>query len=198
VLKWAAFRRGVAFIGGFAHAPNIDAADWLVREVMPLVWQHVPDMPCYLVGSAMPEAVRCLAGPLVHALGHVESLQMVFNQVRLTVAPLRFGAGLKGKVLDSLAAGVPCVCTPVAAEGITALEPDAVETPEALASRIAMVHEDLALQDAMAEAGRTVAATHYGEAAVDARMAEVVAPVLQRWNLRYGRRRTNGTAARQV
>ncbi len=118
-----AARRGVAFIGHYAHEPNVDAVRWLLEEVMPLVWTAVPDIPLLLVGADMPEVLRrrvaAFAPERVRAMGHVADLQGdVLDQVRLTVAPLRFGAGVKGKVLESLAAGVPCVMTPVAAEGI--------------------------------------------------------------------------------
>ncbi|WP_215763124.1 Hint domain-containing protein [Acetobacter sp. P1H12_c] len=111
-------RTGLAFIGNFAHAPNVDAAHWLVDEIMPLVWKQAPDIICHLVGSGMPGEIRRLASDRVHIRGHIPDLSSVMDQVRLTVAPLRFGAGIKGKVLDSLAAGVPCVMTPVASEGL--------------------------------------------------------------------------------
>ncbi|MCG0998822.1 glycosyltransferase [Acetobacter persici] len=111
-------RTGLAFIGNFAHAPNVDAAHWLVDEIMPLVWKQAPEIICHLVGSGMPGEIRRLASDRVHIRGHIPDLSSVMDQVRLTVAPLRFGAGIKGKVLDSLAAGVPCVMTPVATEGL--------------------------------------------------------------------------------
>jgi glycosyltransferase involved in cell wall biosynthesis len=115
-------RAGVAFIGGFKHAPNVDAARWLVDEVLAIVRQTVPEMECVLVGSDMTDDLRCdLARPGVTILGHVENLAEVFERVRLTVAPLRFGAGLKDKVLRSLAAGLPCVGTTEAFGGMTEL-----------------------------------------------------------------------------
>src|SRR5258708_38641156 len=86
---------------------------------MPLVWRTDPGIECLLVGSDMPTSVRSLARPGVEILGEVSDLQAsVYDRVRLTVAPLRYGAGVKGKVLDGLAAGVPCVMTAVAAEGM--------------------------------------------------------------------------------
>lgn len=129
-------RTGLAFIGNFAHAPNVDAAHWLVDEIMPLVWKQAPDIICHLVGSAMPERIRRLASERVHIRGRIPDLSEVLDQVRLTVAPLRFGAGIKGKVLDSLAAGVPCVMTPVATEGLI--------LPEALTKLVGTGNANLA------------------------------------------------------
>ena len=119
-----AARRGVAFIGGYNHRPNVDAARRLVQEVMPLAWREIPDLPCLLVGSDLPRELAVLAGGAVEAIGYVPDLRPIFARVRCTAAPLRYGAGIKGKVLTSLAHGVPCVMSPVAAEGI--------ELPEAL------------------------------------------------------------------
>jgi glycosyltransferase involved in cell wall biosynthesis len=114
----ASARNGVAFIGNFRHRPNFDAATWLAEEIMPLVWQRDPTISCLLAGSDMPDAVFRLARPGIVSLGHVEDLDTLFDRVRLTVAPLRYGAGIKAKVVDSLAAGLPCVLTPIAAEGL--------------------------------------------------------------------------------
>ena len=111
-------RSGLAFLGGFRHRPNVDAARWLLAAVMPLVWRHDPGIACVLVGGDVPDDLRRAADPRVTVLGEVAALDEVFDRVRLTVAPLRFGAGLKGKVIDSLAAGLPCAMTPIAAEGI--------------------------------------------------------------------------------
>ncbi len=116
-------RRNMAFIGNFAHDPNRDAARFLTARIVPRVLRQKPDLRCLLVGSHMADGVRRLAGIGIDVVGHVPQLHTVLDQVRLTVAPLRFGAGVKGKVLDSLAAGVPCIMSPVAAEGI-ALPPE--------------------------------------------------------------------------
>ncbi len=161
----APFRRpgGVAFIGHGAHAPNADAASWLVEEVMPLVWQADPAIGCVLVGSALPERVRTLAGPGVTVLGHVPDLRTVFDRVRLTVAPLRFGAGIKGKVLTSLAARTPCVMTPVAAEGLDlppVLRDLVAQDAAGLASLIVRLHGDEARVRAAARAGAAFDAPH--------------------------------------
>ncbi len=155
-VSWAK-RRGVAFVGSYDHEPNKDATRWLVDSVMPLVWQTQPDIQCLLVGSRMPQVIRDLVRPGVEALGEVADLAAsVFDRVRLTVAPLRFGAGLKGKVLDSLAAGVPCVMTGIAAEGM--LLPCALQSligrdAPAIASLICHFHTDLAANREKADVG---------------------------------------------
>src|SRR5207248_6443440 len=95
-----------------------DAAKWAAREIMPVLREQVSDIELLLVGSDMPDEVAALAAPDVVPVGHVPSLDEIFARVRLTIAPLRYGAGLQGKVIDSMAAGIPCVMTSVAAEGL--------------------------------------------------------------------------------
>ena len=174
-------RRGLAFIGGYGHQPNVDAARYLIEAVMPAV-SIEPAIPCLLVGSGMPESLWALAAAQlgVEVIGHVPELATIFDRVRLTVAPLAYGAGVKGKVLDSLAAGVPCVCTPAAAEGLDLPELLAglvADTPESLARSIATLHEDEALNRACSEAGLAYVAERFSEGRVDALMRSVTEQV---------------------
>ena len=162
-------RHGVAFIGGYRHAPNVDAARWLVQSVMPLVWRQRPKITCLLVGSDMPPAVQRLAGPGVRLLGQVGDLAEVLDRVRLTVAPLRYGAGVKGKVLDSLAAGVPCAMTPVAAEGLAlpaSLQSLVGHDAAALAAIICHLHQNAVAQRNAMRAGLAYIRTCHDDAAV--------------------------------
>ena len=170
-------RFGVAFIGS-SHTPNVDAAEWLVEAVLPLVWETEPTITCRLIGSDMPEAVRRLARPGVVAEGHVADLRKgVFDQVRLTVAPLRFGAGVKGKILESLAAGVPCIMSEVAAEGLQ-LPPDLRELvgqdETSLAALICRLHADKAALAAAASAGLKFIRQGFTTEVVDAALARCI------------------------
>jgi glycosyltransferase involved in cell wall biosynthesis/Ca2+-binding RTX toxin-like protein len=146
----------IAFIGNFAHAPNADGVRYLAEEVMPLAWQQAPKLECLLVGSRMPDEIRRLAARSgLQAIGFVADLDSVFAQVRATVAPLRFGAGIKGKILTSLAAGVACVATPIAAEGLACLPAFCIgDTPQALARAILHLCRDEAARAAGVAAGR--------------------------------------------
>lgn len=167
-------RAGVAFLADYAHAPNLDAAQRLVREIMPLVWEHEPAMLCLLAGSRLPTGFD--ADPRIVAVGHVPRLASLFVRIRLTVAPLAFGAGIKGKVMESLAAGIPCVCTPVAAEGMelpsTLLDRVRGDT-HGLAAEILALHRDEPLNRTIARAGLDWTALHLSEQRLDQAMGAV-------------------------
>ncbi len=170
-------RTGLAFIGNYAHQPNVDAAAFLVQHVMPRVWQQDASIECLLVGSNMPDALSRLTGGRITALGQVPDLNSVFNRVRLTVAPLRFGAGLKGKVLQSLAAGVPCVCTPIAAEGMawpSALTGLIGRSVDELVAAIVRLHQNEVENASHAEDGLGFIASQFTQQQVDGLMDEVL------------------------
>ena len=176
-------RSGVVFIGSFGHAPNLDAAHFLVETVMPLVWDEDPTIPCLLVGSDLPASLRAAAAAApagrVEALGHVPALSAVWDRVRLSVAPLRFGAGLKGKVLDSFAAGIPCVCSPMAAEGMDFsrdLSALVADTPASLARVILRVHNDGPDNAGLAASGLAWVRQALSPARIDAALAAAAKP----------------------
>ena len=150
-------RSGIAFVGHYGYAPNEDAACWLAETIMPLVWQHDPDIRCILAGSDMTPRVRDLARPGIAVLGAGADLhEAVYDQTRLTVAPLRYGAGLTGKVLQSLAAGVPCVMSGMAAAGLDlnpALQGLVGRDAAGMASQIVHFHANPAIHAAAARAG---------------------------------------------
>jgi GT2 family glycosyltransferase len=139
-------RRSIGFLGGFAHPPNVDAVDWFLDEVWPRVREVDDTAEFALAGSKMPDRFRKLHGrDGITVLGFVESLEEYFNAIRVSVVPLRVGAGAKGKVAASLAAGVPCVSTPVGVEGMQLAanrEIAVAETADALAAQILQVFED--------------------------------------------------------
>lgn len=109
--------RDLLFIGGYAHPPNIDAVEWLVDTVMPLVWRVHPEMKVTLLGSDPPPQIRAMASDCVSVPGYVADVDPYFDGHRIFVAPLRYGAGHKGKIGHALAHALPIVTTPVGAEG---------------------------------------------------------------------------------
>jgi GT2 family glycosyltransferase/glycosyltransferase involved in cell wall biosynthesis len=171
-------RPAIAFIGGYRHEPNIDAAKWAVQSIMPGLRKQVPGIELLLVGSYMPPELTALAGKDVVPLGHVPSLDNVFDRVRLTIAPLRYGAGLKGKVLESLAAGVPCVMTTVAAEGLDLpkkLQVLVADEPGEIAARIAKLCRDDAEYRRIVEAGKAYVAATYSAERIDGLLRQACA-----------------------
>ena len=174
-------RQGIAFIGGYDHEPNLDAARWLISEIMPLVRQRKPEIVCSLIGSAMPDELRRMCGNGVVPEGHVDDLAAVFDRVRLTVAPLTFGAGIKGKVIESLGAGVPCVCTPIAAEGLdlpAALRACVADGAEGLAALICDLHENQHRNDECGRAGVSFVAANFSDAVLDVAMRRALGPAV--------------------
>ena len=116
-------RSGVVFVGGFRHSPNIDSVNWLIEEVWPelrrqLDKRNLPAIELKIVGSHMPSRFEGLRTDDVAPVGFVQDLDDFFNNVRLSLAPLRFGAGLKGKMATSYEFGVPVVGTSIAFEGM--------------------------------------------------------------------------------
>jgi O-antigen biosynthesis protein len=123
-------RSGILFVGSFEHLPNVDAVARLVGEVMPAVWSEFGDVKVTIVGSDPPPQVQAFASPLVDIRGWVEDLHPLMEQSRLLVAPLRYGAGLKGKVTQCLAMGLPVVTTSIGAEGLLDFEDDGIDSGE--------------------------------------------------------------------
>ena len=148
-------RSGFAFVGGYNHPPNVDAAMYLASDIMPLV-RKLTKARAYLVGSAMPPTITSLQTGDIEAVGYVPELASILHRMCCTVVPLRYGAGVKGKVLESFAHGIPCVISEVAAEGLDL--PEALgwliaRTPQEFADKIAELHSDEALNDRLAQAG---------------------------------------------
>ncbi len=179
-LEQRAERFGVVLVANFAHAPNRDGAVWLAGEVMPLVWAERPDIVLTIAGASLPASLRPrLADPhrRVRVLGHVAVLAEVYGEARLAVAPLRYGAGLKGKVLEAWAAGLPCAMTPIAAEGLQLsgeLADTVADGAANLARLIIDLHEDEARAHRLARAGRAALRSGFTRKHEDAALADAI------------------------
>lgn len=116
-------REGIVFVGGFGHPPNEDAVLWFAKEVYPLILKE-KRIPFYIVGSNPTDAVQRLADENIMVKGFVseEELQELYDTCKLVVVPLRYGAGVKGKVVEALYYGTPMVTTSVGIEGIEGAE----------------------------------------------------------------------------
>ena len=166
-------RHDLVFVGGFRHPPNVDAALWLGTQIAPLLHERLPAARVHIVGADAPPEVAALhdgAHVVVH--GHVPDLDGLLDACRIGLAPLRFGAGIKGKVNQALARGLPMVATPCAVEGMgladgrdVLVAGDAV----AFADAVARAYDDPALWQALREGGYANTRAHFSrECARDA------------------------------
>jgi len=110
-------RRDLCFLGGYRHAPNVDAVVYFVNEIFPLIKAQEPDIRFIIAGAHPPEEVRSLADGDVVVTGMVDDLRDLFDPCRVFVCPLRVGAGVKGKVASALSYGIPVVSTALGVEG---------------------------------------------------------------------------------
>ena len=161
---WAE-RNGLLFVGGFRHPPNVDAVLWFAREVFPRIRAASPAMEFHCIGGDVPAAVQALAGMEgVRIHGHVPNLQLWLDGCRVSVAPLRYGAGVKGKVNQAMAHGLPVVATTPAVEGMHLRDGEDVlvaDDAAAFADAVLRLHGDEALWNRIAANGRDNVARHF-------------------------------------
>ena len=173
-----ATRQGITFLGGYRHTPNVDAVQFFVAEVMPHLRQLVPGLVFRIAGSHMPDSFHELAASDVVLEGFIPNLDSYLAQQRVMVAPLRYGAGVKGKVFDSLARGLPCVATSVAAEGMGLAHGEEVavaDAPLAIAEAIAWLYQDEAAWLRIQQGGLAYMERTCSDAAITARFAALFA-----------------------
>lgn len=110
-------RRDLLFVGSMAHTPNADAVHYFVKEIYPRIHQHSPDIRVNIIGSDPDNEIGIYNSDQISVLGYVPEIEGLLHQARVFVAPLRFGAGIKGKIGEAMSYGLPVVTTPVGAEG---------------------------------------------------------------------------------
>jgi GT2 family glycosyltransferase len=160
-----AARRDLLFVGSFRHAPNVDAVLYFVQSIWPLVKQRLPAVRLLIVGPDAPAEILKLARSDIQVLGHVQKLEQLADACRLSIAPLRFGAGVKGKISQSLAWGLPVVATPTGVEGMDLTHGTNVmigATPEAFARHVVELCQNEALWTRLSHSGRQHAESYFG------------------------------------
>ena len=157
-------RRDLLFIGGFSHTPNVDAVLFFVRNIFPLVEKALPNVRFHVIGSSVPDDINRLANLKILVHGFVQDAGQFFNECKISVAPLRFGAGIKGKINQSQSYGVPVVATSLAVEGMQ-LEPGesvlVADTPGKFAEAIVRVYTNEALWDRLSRNGMKNLEEHF-------------------------------------
>jgi O-antigen biosynthesis protein len=170
-------REGLLFVGNYAHDPNRDAARWLVEEILPLVRRELGDVPVALVGSRITAEIERLSGGGVVTFGWVPSLDDLYHRSRLFVAPLRFGAGMKGKVGEACAFGLPVVSTSIGTEGMALVDGRDVlvgDDAGSFADAVVAAYRDAELWGRLAANGRQAVDDHLSPPRVRADLAQTL------------------------
>lgn len=160
----------ILFVAGFGHPPNVDAAKWLVAEIFPMVKRQVPDATLILAGSNPTAEVKALKSSDIAVTGYVsdEVLTELYKSSGVAVVPLRFGAGVKGKVLEALHYALPIVTTTVGAQGLLGLEEKVPvsDDPEALAQALVKLMTQTEHWMKIAAAGSDFVHSRFSQAAL--------------------------------
>ena len=149
-------RKDIMFIGGYQHTPNVDAVLWFVEKIFPLILKQLPEIKFHIIGSRAPKEIQNLASDNIIYHGFVEDIEPFMDDIRIAVAPLRYGAGVKGKVNMSMSYGQPVVGTKVAVEGMYTQEGIDVlkaETPEEFSNQVVRLYQDENLWNSISEGG---------------------------------------------
>lgn len=159
-------RQDIVFVGGFGHPPNTDAMHWFLQAIWPTVSAGLPGVVMHIVGQDPPPSLRELAATLanVRVHGYVPDIDPFMDGCRVAVAPLRFGAGVKGKVNLSMAHGQPVVATACAAEGMHLVHGQDVliaDQAAAFAAAVVQLYQDAALWQQLASNGRRSVERHF-------------------------------------
>ncbi len=179
-------RRGILFVGSFQHAPNADAVEHLCREIVPrlppaLLARH----PVMIVGAGLDATIRSYADehPAIRAVGWVPSVTPYLHRACLSVVPLRYGAGTKRKLIQTLLAGTPAVTTSIGAEGLDLVDGRDVliaDDAESFAERVTDLVEQRDLWRRLARAGRRVVERTHDRAAAGRAFSAAIASAMER------------------
>ena len=163
-------RRDIAFVGGYQHQPNVDAVLYFVEQVFPLIQEMIPDVRFFAIGSNPPSALLKLASENIVIMGFVGDLSAVLDGIKVAIAPLRYGAGIKGKIATTLSFGLPCVASSIAAEGM-GLAPEEniliADHPDEFATAVQRLYTNEDLWNKISKNGLLFSEKEYGTTAAE-------------------------------
>jgi len=159
-------RKNMIFVGGFQHPPNGDAVEFLAKEIFPLIKKELRDVKLYIIGSNPPEKIKRLSSDDIIVTGYIKDIRTFYNEAKLMLAPLRFGAGVKGKITQSLSRGLPVVTTTVGCESIDMLDGKNCmisDNPEDFAKKAVQLYSDKELWNKISQNGLQTAKNYSPE-----------------------------------
>jgi glycosyltransferase involved in cell wall biosynthesis len=148
-------RKDIIFVGGFSHEPNVDGLIWFVKSIMPLIRQSIPDIILYVIGSNITEKIKNIETDNIKILGYLNDFELdeYYNKCKICVVPLRYGAGIKGKLLEAMYKQIPVITTTIGAEGLPDIEECLVieDNPEYFANKLINMYNDYKLLETLTE-----------------------------------------------
>lgn len=175
-------RKDLIFVGGFQHPPNADAVKYFAAEIMPIIRRELPGVCFYVVGSKVTDEIKALAADDIIITGFIEDLTSLLDKMRVSVAPLRYGAGVKGKVGTAMAAGVPVVTTTIGAEGMSLTDGENIvvaDDAENFAKAVIEVYRDKEFWNKLSQNGLEFADNAWGAKSI----WNILTNILQSLNL---------------
>jgi glycosyltransferase involved in cell wall biosynthesis len=171
-------RQDLVFVGACAHSPNRDALVWFCSEVFPLIQAKIPGIKFKVVGAEPPPEIASLQSGNIDILGRIsdEALHALYTSVRMMVVPLRFGAGVKGKVIEAMHMGLPLVSTSIGLEGIKGVDSIASprDTAEDFAAEVVSMYEDCEKLQVLSQSGSDFVEANFGLNNTMQLMAEIL------------------------
>jgi GT2 family glycosyltransferase len=172
-------RKDLLYVGGFNHIPNVDGVMYFVKEMFPEIKKRLPGVRLYIVGSNPPHEVTSLQSSDIIVTGFVKDIAPYFENCRVFVAPLRYGAGIKGKVIHSMMKGLPVVATPIGAEGIIEDMEEGkdilvADTSENFVEKVVSLYTDEKLWNVLSESPLHYVEENYSHEAYIVRLKEIL------------------------
>jgi len=170
-------RRDLLFVGYYPHLPNRDAVLYFIDEILPVVRKELPEVKFYVVGPEPGREIESRGSDDVVVTDWVKDLEPYLDRCRVFVCPLRYGAGIKGKIGQSQGYGLPVVTTTMGAEGMGLVDGENAlisDDPAEFASRVALVYGDEALWNRLSENGLEFVANNYSPEVVRDKLDDLV------------------------
>ena len=174
------------FVGNFSHRPNVDAVLYFVNEIFPEVKKELQNVRFFVVGNNPPPEIQRLNNQDIIVTGFVPDLKPYLIKARISVSPLRYGAGMKGKVGEALSYGLPVVTTSIGAEGMNLIHEKHVliaDQPHDFARQIVRLYNDETLWQKLAKAGKNYVLEQWGPQAVKQKLQKIVDELNANFNI---------------
>ncbi|MDD2322718.1 MAG: glycosyltransferase [Bacteroidales bacterium] len=168
----------ILFTGNMGYPPNIDASEFLVNEILPLVHQELPETKVMLAGANPHVRVQHLESSMVQVTGWVDDIRDCYVRARVFVAPMRIGTGLQNKLLEAMAMQIPCITTELANSALGAIDGRAIfiaNEAKSIAAYILTLLKNPSLANCMAEEGYRFVHNHYSWEETTENLAQIMA-----------------------